>query len=270
MNKKCSECCKLLTIECFPRLNDNRDWLGEARKMYPRSAVCSECSSFQASKPNEPTTRTWKTHALRCRRRTLKRFKTTEHEGIDEHHLEEAYKKQKGLCALCTCTMTFHTHGMGWNLCLEDREALGVWPSNSTLATVDRVDASKECNPYVWKERKGIANVKNFVLLCFACNQEKYYEVDAAQKLHERNVLLQQQIQWQKEAIESLSDLYCHSDTTQLLRDQNNALQEENTTLKRILQENFTQCINVLPQRPFKKRKVQSKRDSCIEIYNNK
>lgn len=217
--RKCNVCKRLLQVESFPRKNENKDWLGEERQYVPREEVCSECKSKEVSSKRASLSvrQKLKPHVSRCFKRSSRRknsvmnysshpllpeLTSSSHppsvmkltnpavEGITLEALYTKYNEQEGKCLHCKCVMEFETKGMGWNLCMEDREALGVWPSTDNLITVDRTDASDPSLPYVNKD----TGEQNFSFLCFSCNREKYYEEDAAQKLANRNSLLLQRI----------------------------------------------------------------------------
>jgi hypothetical protein len=204
--------------------------------------------------------------------------------------IRRKYEEQEGKCLYCHCVLEFQTKGMGWNLCMEDREALGVWPSTDNLMTVDRVDASDPSIPYMNKD----TGEENFSLLCFACNREKYYEEDAAEKLAARNaVLLRRVEELEKELLESRNALkentidrlekVCSEHSHDLFRVELNSLMTQNaqleqqlSTMRRLARNNFVQNVTIKKKNdpvtvtPPQKRKVEEKPVLKISINKKK
>lgn len=260
--KECENCKKSLRVECFPRKNENKDWLGRQRLYVPREDVCSECRSEEVLRKRECLSieQKLRPHVSRCWKRSRKRNAETCKEAITLAAIRKRYDQQEGRCLSCGCVMEFQTRGMGFNLCMEDREALGVWPSTDDLLTVDRVDASDPSIPYV----DGETGKENFSLLCFACNREKYYEEDAAEKLASRNARLLQRVEELESELEScrnvmkrssdpILDLECSQQEehallaaqVRSLTVRNESLERDIETLRRLARNNFVQPVMV-------------------------
>jgi hypothetical protein len=260
--RECRGCQRSLRIECFPRKNDNKDWLGNGRLYVPREEVCSECRSEEALRRRESLglEQRLKPHVARCFKRSRRRNADRCNEGITLEAIMRRYREQEGRCLYCRCVLEFQTRGMGWNLCMEDREALGVWPSTDDLLTVDRVDASDPSIPYVDSD----TGRENFSLLCFACNREKYYEEDAAEKLAARNAALLQRVQELEGELSACrramgetsatliegrcSEVTAHALFAEQIRSlmtQNSLLEGDLKTLRRLARNNFVQPITI-------------------------
>lgn len=183
--KQCTLCLRELRIESFPRLGSNKEWIGRLRVCIPRNAFCSECVSIQVKQKRngQPLEKLLSPHVDRCHKRSQKRNPSGCTEGITVNHVKTAYIEHKGICPECNSEMDFQITGLGFNLCYEDREALGAWPSCDKLLTIDRVDASQPHMAYFDK----ITQTSNFALLCFGCNKEKFYQSDAIGQLAARN-----------------------------------------------------------------------------------
>ena len=263
-----------MRVEYFPRKNNNKDWLGSEHVYVPREAICSECESenIVAKKNMLSLDQKLVNHVSRCYKRSNK-WSTKNNEGIHIEALKKKYIEQEGKCLSCSCILKFHTKGVGWELCLEDREVLGVWSSTDNLITVDRCDTSDPSLPYLDKH----TGKENFSFLCFACNQEKYYEEDAVSKLATCNTILLKQVEELENQIKCLLEKSGTEASLESLKIQNSRLQHRLESLKYLAKNNFVQSLTI--NRPTEqhesnngktKLNVRKRKSENKSVTNNK